>query len=93
MYWPLHEEPYDYYRFTKYGFETILRKNKFQIMEIIANGGKWALLGQVIIHSIHKTWLYNTFMIRFINKFFSWLDRHAFDPSNTMNYIVIARKQ
>ncbi|HTB33100.1 MAG TPA: class I SAM-dependent methyltransferase, partial [Bacteroidia bacterium] len=34
MYWHLHEEPYDYFRFTKYGFKYILEKNGFSVAEI-----------------------------------------------------------
>jgi hypothetical protein len=42
FYWPLHEIPYDFYRFSKYGFENLLKKAGFQEIAIIANGGTWA---------------------------------------------------
>jgi SAM-dependent methyltransferase len=41
FYWPLHEEPYDYYRFTKYGFEHLLRSSGFSSWEIRPDGGDW----------------------------------------------------
>jgi adenine/guanine phosphoribosyltransferase-like PRPP-binding protein len=56
MYWPLHEEPYDFYRFTKHGFKHLFDQAGFQTVEIIPNGGKWALLGQVIFHTL-PSWL------------------------------------
>ncbi|MEI9956305.1 MAG: class I SAM-dependent methyltransferase [Ferruginibacter sp.] len=31
LYWHLHEEPYDFFRFTKYGFEYIFNKAGFEI--------------------------------------------------------------
>jgi SAM-dependent methyltransferase len=42
FYWPLHEIPNDFYRFSRYGFENLLNKAGFQDIAIIANGGTWA---------------------------------------------------
>jgi len=41
MYWPLHEEPFDFYRFTKYGFVHLLRESGFADWEIQEDGGDW----------------------------------------------------
>lgn len=93
MYWPLHEEPYDFFRFTKHGFEYSLKKAGFDIVEIISCGGKWALMGQVMIHTLPK-WLLKPRMSRLlINSIFSILDGKYYDDSNTMNYVVIAVKR
>jgi len=93
MYWPLHEEPYDFYRFTKHGFEFSLRKAGFTIAEIIPNGGKWALLGQVIIQTLPVWLTFPKLLKKIHNNFFMWLDGKYFDSSNTMNYVVIAKKE
>jgi SAM-dependent methyltransferase len=53
QYWPLHEEPFDYYRFTKYGFEYFLTKSGFNLKETLSNGGKWALCGQALLHALY----------------------------------------
>jgi len=106
LYWPLHEEPYDFFRFTKYGFTHILTKAGFSIIEERANGGKWALCGQALIHALYPD--INTFSslkwkiirkclnlaggITAINKIFSKLDDKQHDESNTMNYVFVARK-
>jgi hypothetical protein len=88
MYWPLHEEPYDFYRFTKYGFTYILEKAGFKIIEINSNGGKWAVAGQALIHALHPTipnikgfkgnvirTIFNAFGgIRTINRLFYYID-------------------
>jgi SAM-dependent methyltransferase len=42
MYWPLHEEPFDFYRFTKYGFVHLLRESGFADWEVQEDGGDWA---------------------------------------------------
>ena len=42
FYWPIHEEPYDYYRYTRYGLEYMLQKAGFATWEIRPDGGDWA---------------------------------------------------
>jgi len=92
MYWPLHEEPYDFHRFTKHGFAHTLHKAGFTVVEIIPNGGKWALLGQVLIQTL-PVWLTFPKALKWLhNKLFVWLDQKYFDPINTMNYVAIGRK-
>lgn len=92
MYWPLHEEPYDYHRFTKHGFAHTLEKAGFTVVEINPNGGKWALMGQVMIQTL-PTWITFPKVLKWLhNRFFVWLDKKYFDPVNTMNYVAIGRK-
>lgn len=92
MYWPLHEEPYDFHRFTKHGFAHTLQKAGFTVVEINPNGGKWALMGQVIIQTL-PTWLTFPKVLKWLhNRFFVWLDKKYFDPINTMNYVAIGKK-
>ena len=43
MHWEHHEEPYDFFRFTKYGFEYILSERGFEQILVSPCGGKWAL--------------------------------------------------
>jgi SAM-dependent methyltransferase len=92
MYWPLHEEPYDFFRFTTYGLEYLLKEAGFAEIEIVPNGGKWALCGQVLIHCVTGTFLYRRRVIMMINRLFSHLDDRHRDFRNTMNYVVVARK-
>lgn len=92
MYWPLHEEPYDFHRFTKHGFAHTLEKAGFTVVEINPNGGKWALMGQVMIQTL-PTWITFPKVLKWIhNRFFVWLDKKYFDPVNTMNYVAIGKK-
>ena len=104
MYWHLHEEPYDFFRFTKYGFKYIFEKAGFEMIEIIPNGGAWATAGQTLIHSfllsksrnffIHASrFLFHRLRIYWIiNSFFGWLDKVDYNPANTLNYVVIGKK-
>ena len=46
MSWCLHYEPDDYYRFTKYGLEHLLKKAGFEVLEIRRIGGFASLCAQ-----------------------------------------------
>jgi SAM-dependent methyltransferase len=104
MYWHLHEEPYDFFRFTKYGFKYVFEKAGFEMVEMNSNGGMWATTGQSLIHSFMKSESKNIFirgsrflfyklrMYWFINSFFSWLDKVDYNTVNTMNYVVVGKK-
>ena len=92
MYWPLHEEPYDFFRFTEHGLRYLLESAGFVIHKIKCNGGKWALCGQVIIHTIDNTRLYNPFLVKMINHFFAYMDDRRQSYTNPMNYVLVAYK-
>src|SRR5690606_15004489 len=42
--WWVHEEPWDFYRFTKHGLDYILRKSGFTVQKIVGTSGFWAML-------------------------------------------------
>ena len=92
MYWHIHEAPHDFFRFTKYGFKYIFEKQQFEIMETLANGGKWATFGQMVIHTFPKFLVKFKFFRKLNNLFFSYLDTKYYYEYNTMNYVVIAKK-
>lgn len=106
FYWHLHEEPYDFYRFTKHGFRYILEKAGFEVCDIRPNGGAWATLGQVINHTFtfsnpnaNKVAKGIKFLFRklriytLINRICRYLDVKDYNPINTINYVVIAKKK
>jgi len=90
MYWHLHEEPHDYFRFTKYGFEYLLAKHGFSDICIEPCGGKWALTGLVMMHAIPGRPRILNYLL---NHIFEWLDIKYPDFSNTSNYVVTAIKK
>lgn len=104
--WQLHEEPYDFFRFSKHGFKYILEKAGFEIIEIKENGGMWAVVGQYIIKNIsnhHKgrkkkittvlSLLKKLKVIYLLNYFFEVLDKVDYNSVNTINYVIIAKKK
>jgi len=44
----LHEEPYDFYRFTKYGLQVILEQAGFRIVDLRARGGLLSFIGHQV---------------------------------------------
>ena len=106
MAWEHHEEPYDFFRFTKYGFEYIFEKAGFTDVEIIPNGGKWDMIGQLFHNAFRSSFkdkksfgarlmdgIYFLFRLKWIiNLFFVWLDNVDKDYSVTSNFVVVAKK-
>ncbi len=42
FHWPLHEEPLDYFRFTRYGLERLVRAAGFGKVQLVEDGGDWS---------------------------------------------------
>jgi SAM-dependent methyltransferase len=104
--WQLHEEPHDFYRFSKYGIRYLMEVKGFEVLEINANGGKWATIFQLYLNTLLSTRRFRTWrsflikhfflslgFIRLYNRFAVWLDRRHFDDWITLNYVVVARKK
>lgn len=45
----LHEEPYDFFRYTKYGLKTMFEDAGFEVVEFEQRGGYYATLAQIKI--------------------------------------------
>lgn len=103
--WELHEEPYDFFRYSKYGLRSMIENAGFQIEVIIPNGGKWAAIGQLWINIIYSTFtskkwytkllkglFLNLRFTSFLNWFFVKLDKANYSDLLTLNYVVVARK-
>lgn len=89
--WRLHEEPSDFFRFTRYGIQELCNRSGLSVILIKPNGGVWAMVGQSIINCIGwSKWLSPFHLV--INTIFSCLDRIWYDPADTMNYVFVARK-
>lgn len=99
----LHEVPNDYYRYTKYGLQYMLKNANFRIVYIKAEGNWIASIGQEIISYLEPT--YNRFLLKYpkqllqlcillLIKAFSCLpERFIKSRYSVINYIVVAKKQ
>lgn len=71
--WCLHYEPYDYFRFTRYGIKYLLEKNEFEILAIERIGGIFSLTGQRLVDVLWNA------ITRFLKPLLSsrWAERTA----------------
>lgn len=54
LFWHLHSEPRDYFRFTKYGLQHIFEKAGFEIIEIKALAGFWTTSATMFCYYIGR---------------------------------------
>lgn len=97
--WHLHEEPRDFYRFSKYGLKYLFEKAGFEIIEIKALSGFWVTFGQLFVYNIYR---FNRGPLRFIpiipaiglivQGISYLLDKIDKTEQWTWMYMVIARK-
>ena len=97
--WHLHEEPRDFYRFTKYGISYLLSKVGFEIVELKALGGFWITSGQLFAYYVDRANRGPLRLFRVIDVLnvgvqgvASALDRVDRAERWTWMYLVVARK-
>ncbi|MCI0553870.1 MAG: methyltransferase domain-containing protein [Anaerolineae bacterium] len=97
--WHLHEEPRDFYRYSKYGIQYLFEKAGFQIVELIALSGFWVTFGQLLVYNIYRfkrgplKWIPIIDVIGlFIQGFSYLLDKIDKSEKWTWMYMVVAKK-
>lgn len=95
--WHEHEKPYDYFRYTQYGLEYLLKKNNFNDYCIEANTGFWQMW--ILKFNYHtKRFARGPFKLFWIPIWWvgqvvaPLLDKIDKDFTETASYIVIAKK-
>ena len=96
----VHEAPYDYFRYTQYGLEYLLKKAGFEEVRVTPDTGFWATfalkinyqtyryherLGKWVHYVLAPFWLFNQLI-------WPLLDRLDKNPRDTISYCVTARK-
>lgn len=99
---PLHDEPYDYFRFTRYGAQYLLEKAGFEPLEFIPIGGLWARVGLTTIAALNRvnrgpTRILTELPVRLLYVIVQLgceaLDRLCFDPREVLAHLVVARRR
>lgn len=100
----LHEEPYDFFRYTKFGLKSMFKKVGFEIVEVDQRGGYYATLAQMRIrHSIDK---YNLYKNKILNRIFGLvfkiygriaiyrdnLDKSVSNQKHTIGWCIVLKK-
>ena len=90
FYWPLHEEPLDFYRFTKYGFAQLLSDAGFSEWEIREDGGDWAQLMLALnLRLSSRLMAPIRCIVNLAGAFFDAISTSKISPSN---YTVLAKR-
>jgi SAM-dependent methyltransferase len=89
FFWPLHEEPYDFFRFTKYGFAQLLKDAGFSDWQILEDGGDWAQLMLSVCLRLNK-WLFPLRCV--VNVVGAVLDAVNRSTRLPANYTVLAKR-
>jgi SAM-dependent methyltransferase len=98
---PLHDEPHDYFRFTRYGAAWLLERSGFEPLEYIPIGGLMARVGLSAIGALNRlnrgpTRVLTEIPVRVLyivlQVTFELLDRVFFDPNEVLSHLVVARR-
>lgn len=98
--WHLHEEPRDFFRFTKYGLDYLFKKSGFDVVEIKALSGFWVTFGQLFVYNLYRLnrgplrWLRIIDVMGLALQILAYsLDRIDRTEQWTWMYMVVARKR
>jgi SAM-dependent methyltransferase len=99
---PLHDEPSDFFRFTRYGAAWLLERAGFEVVEAIPVGSLWARVGTSLTEPLNRinrgptrvlTELPVRLLYVLIHLGFGLLDRVAGDPREVLAHVVVARRR
>lgn len=98
FFWHLHEEPRDFYRFTKYGLRYLFEKNGFSIVELQAFSGFYVTFLQELVYYMQRFKrgrIFSSVITVFgsiIQAVAYLLNKHDKSENFTCLYLVVARK-
>lgn len=97
MSWGLHEEPYDFYRYTQYGIQYLFTEAGYKDICVKPLEGVIASVFQLLIDEYHPSWLsknpkLTNHVIKILNKIAFKLDKKFFAPRFCLTYLSTAKK-
>jgi SAM-dependent methyltransferase len=99
---PLHDEPWDFFRYTRYGARHLLEKAGFEVVEVVPIGGLWSRVGLTLIAGLNRLnrgpWRVLTELpVRLLYVLIQGLaecgDRIARDEREVLAHLVVARRR
>ncbi len=99
---PLHDEPHDYLRFTRYGAASLLERAGFEVLEVIPIGGLWRRVGLSTIAGLNRinrgpTRVLTELPVRalyvVLQAAFAGLDRVFANPREVLAHLLVARRR
>lgn len=98
----LHEEPYDFFRFSKYGLKTIFERNGFRVVDVIPTGGVIGIFGLLISIFITKKLGFSKTLLKFLLKIHRFIQLKLFLPLDkkldknkkfAQGHFIVAKKE
>jgi SAM-dependent methyltransferase len=97
--WHLHEEPRDFYRYSKYGLQYLFTKSGFEVVELSALSGFWVTFGQLFVYNLYRfnrgplRWFHIVDALGLVIQAGAYLlDRVDKTEQWTWMYLVVARR-
>jgi SAM-dependent methyltransferase len=99
LYWEEHEQPFDYWRYTKFSLQMMLENAGFKDIRVKPINAGWAILGMHLARICYSRGVTRC-LVPLINSIFYYLDRRILTKcrvnkqniSNVMSYAVFAKK-
>ena len=91
MWWPSHEQPFDFYRYPEHGLRYLAEQNGFQVLELMPRGGVWALWGQVTLQAMPQYFRFEWQRVWW-NRTLLALDRWRNNAQLTLGWTMLAEK-
>lgn len=97
FFWPLHEEPRDFYRYSPYGLRFLLEEADFEVCEVVPLSGAWTTFALQWSYALTK---YRrgplTPFVSLLTRFVQWAgprwDRVDFQPRFSWNHLAVGRR-
>lgn len=95
LFWPLHQQPLDFFRYTPHGFRYLLEEAQFEVVEIVPLSGVWTTISLELSYALrryHRGALAP--VVDGLSVAAQWLaarwDRIDFQPKFSWNHLVVA---
>lgn len=98
LYWEEHEQPYDFFRFTRFGIQNMMEKAGFKNIEILEVNTNPSILGMHLARFFDRRFI--RILVPLINYFFYKMEirtlkrarENNIKLSNVMTFKVVGRK-
>lgn len=92
--WRLHEAPYDYFRYTRFGLQHIVQESGLNVEHIIPIGGVWSHVAQTSLNAWphHQLGRFLNPAIALTNVVFYSLNKLWHDTRDPLGHLLIAHK-